>query len=263
MRIDNNNQQPSSNSFDKIFKDSASKEAKMFFAGARAMMEALQAIPSDQHAAMLARKNQQHIMAVLLAGKLKAQEIKRQEALVLAQYCQIDKAKFRSFIFDVPAIDGNGRAVDANGELLEDDNFKPIPGKDNPGWPQCHISRIDSEEEISLEKYNSLSPEEKKKYSRYRTLTVKSSLNTPIFQVRSFDCELVEELIRRDIAIGDPVNKRYSKEAACRKEDGERGELWMYRETIQSALAETFCQHGADSCPLLSSTGYSASTEQK
>lgn len=239
--IDNTNNTEAT--INRVFEDPNSKESKAFFAGARALMSALTEIPSDQHGPLLAFENQQHIMAVLARGAQLRQERKRQEALTLVEYCQIDKAKLRGFIFDAPAIDDEGRAVDANGELLEDDNYNPLPRKTNPGWSECTAYRLDSGEEISLEEYNSLSPEEKEDYGRYKTLTVKSTLNKPMFHIRSSDRELIEALIRRDILIGDPVIKRYQKAVFDHGEDDEFDDLWLYRDVIFEALSELNLQH--------------------
>lgn len=239
--IDNTNNTEAT--VNRVFENPSSRESKAFFAGARALMSALREIPSDQYGPLLAFENQQHIMAVLACGAQRRDERKRQEALTLVKYCRIDKAKLRGFIFDAPAIDNEGRAVDANGELLEDDNYNPLPGKTNPGWSECTVYRLDSEEEISLEEYNSLSSEEKEDYGRYKTLTVKSTLNKPMFHIHDFDRELVEALIHHDILIGDPVIKRYQKVVFDYSESEEFDDLWPYRSVILKALSELSLQH--------------------
>lgn len=239
--IDNTNNTEAT--VNRVFENPSSRESKAFFAGARALMSALREIPSDQYGPLLASENQQHIMAILARGAQLRQQRKRQEALTLVEYCQIDKAKLRGFIFDAPAIDDCGRAVNADGELLEDDNYNPLPGKVNPGWSECTVYRIDSGEEISLEGYNALSPEEKEDCGRYKTLTVKSTLNKPMFHIHDFDRELVEALIHRDILIGDPVNKRYHKVVFDHSEGEEFDDLWSYRSVILKALSELSLQH--------------------
>lgn len=237
---------------ERAFDDPNSKESKAFFAGARAIMAALEEISADQHAQMLAFKNQQHIMAVLATGKHQREERKRQEALVLVGYCHIDKAKLRGFLFDAPAISDDGRAMGVNGEFLEDENYTPIPGIVNPGWPECTIYNIDSGEKIGLEKYNQLLPEEREQYSRYKTLTFRSSSNRPTIQIHDFDHEIIEELIRRDIMIGDPVNDRYFNEAIMDREDKEPGALYGFRNVILEALTDLGPQmHRHDDVPLV------------
>ncbi len=241
----------------RAFEDPGSKESKVFFEGARAIMAALEEIPADQHACLLAHKNQQHIMAVLLMGRHQRKKRKRQEARILMQNYDISKAELRGFIFDAPSINDDGRAMDANGEFLEDENFQLLPGKVNPGWPERIIYNLDSGEEISPEKYNQLSDEEKGKYGRYRTLTFRSASNQPVMRMRSIDIELVGELISRDIAIGDPVNDRYSAEIATEQGDARSGFLHEFRDVIIESLADLGPQmmHSTDFAAMLNLAG--------
>ena len=191
--------------------DLDSPRAKGFFEGARAMMMALEAMPADERSRALAYKNRKHIIALLLESERRQQARRHQEACLLLDYYSIDKAQARAFIFDVPAIDDiTGRAMDRAGNFIEDENFKLLPGKTNPGYPNSVIYNCDTNQEISQSEYNQLSAEEKENYGRYRVLTVTSPSGKPAVEIRSFDRELMTELIRRDIAILDPdVIERY------------------------------------------------------
>lgn len=231
--------------------DLSSQRSKGFFDGARAMMTALETMSSEERSWALARKNQQHIIALLLESEKRQQARRHQEACLLLDYYSINKEQMRAFIFDVPAIDDlTGKAMDGEGNFIEDEKFELLSGKTNPGYPNAIIYNYDTDQKISQSEYNALSAEEKEeKYGRYRILTITSPSGKPALEIRSFNHELMAELIRRDIMIGDTeVNKRYLKMNARVYFKDEASnvprEFCNYEQVIASALKECECLYG-------------------
>lgn len=224
--------------------DLTSQRSKGFFDGARAMMTALETMSADERSQALAHKNQQRIVALLLESERRQQVRRQREARLLVDYYPIDREQLRAFVFDVPAVDvSTGRAMDDEGNYLEDENFNLLPGKTNPGWPIYIVYQYVTDQKISRSEYEALSAKEKRDYDYVRTLIVTSSLGKPALEVRSSNYELVAELIRRDILVGDPeVNRRYeamvSRVYLGNMEANVSDEFYFHANTIQQALME-------------------------
>ena len=215
-----------------------SREARAFFEGARSMMSALQLAPASEYPSILSTSNQQHIIALLVQSDEQQRARRRKDAQQMLKHYDVDKMSFLAFIFDLPKINMLGQAVDKNGEPLEDQMFRPLPGKTHDGWPDRKIEHRETDREITRAEYLVLSEDEQYEYSylRYFNLTLNGK---PSFRISSSDHYIMEELIRQSILINDPeINNRYLTEIYCDAETETVGRLYSYRDAIISAFDE-------------------------
>lgn len=229
-----------------------SPETRAFFEGARSMITALQLAPSSEYATMLSTSNQQHIIALLVQSCDQQRARRRKDAQQMLKLYDVDKMSFLAFVFDLPDINTEGRAIDKDGFVLEDAMFRLLPGKSHDGWPDRKIEHDQTEQEITRDEYMALSDYEQQEYSyrRYFYLTLNGK---PAFRICSSDTYVMEELIHQSILIGDPdINRRYLTEIYSSAEDEEVGRLYAYRGIIISALSElNENSHQASIAPML------------
>lgn len=215
-----------------------SREARAFFEGARSMMTTLQLAPASDYPSILSTSNQQHIIALLVQSDEQQRARRRKDAQQMLKLYDVDKMSFLAFIFDLPKINMLGQAVDKNGEPLEDQMFRPLPGKTHDGWPDRKIEHRETDREITRAEYLVLSEDEQYEYSylRYFNLTLNGK---PSFRISSSDHYIMEELIRQSILINDPeINNRYLTEIYCDAETETVGRLYSYRDAIIGAFDE-------------------------
>lgn len=227
--------------FNRYLQSPQSLEARAFFEGARSMMTALQLAPASDYPSMLSTSNQQHIIALLVQSDEQQRARRQHDVQQLLRLYDYDKLKLLAFIFDLQKINQNGQAVDETSEPLEDDMFRPLPGKTQPGWPDYKIEHHHNDEYITRDKYLALSEEDQQDYTHHRYFHLRLA-GEQALRICSSDYYLMAELIRQTILIGDPgINRRYLTEIYCSAETESVGKLYEYRDVIISAINELSC----------------------
>lgn len=223
-------------SVSRYLRDPKSKEAAAFFEGARAIMAALQLMPTNEYVSALSVRNNQHIIALLVRSEEQQQARRRNDVREILKIYDVDKLGFAAFIFDLPRINQNGQATDPDGTPLEDEMFRLLPGKTHEGWPLYKITHHETGTEISRAEYLALSENAQDDYcyNRYFDLT---KYGRPALRICNTDRYMMEELIRNTILINDhPINKRILTEIYY--SDTSVGKLYNYRRTVLDTFGE-------------------------
>lgn len=134
---------------------------------------------------------------------------KRSEARAMLEYYGVDKVQFNCMMFDCMFIDEQGREIDYDDEPVEN----PVDHNPYPSTDLFHTDDGDIEEVP----YVTLTNSEGDCYKVYKN---------------EEDRPFIDELLTQVIAIGDPINARYEKEAQS------GGMLEEYGDVIRKALAD-------------------------
>lgn len=127
-----------------------------------------------------------------------------------------------------------------------------LDGMEDLGWSNYEIKHKETGARILRAAYLAMSEEERHKHTYRRFLSIKVSDGWSNL-VSTDDTEIVEEMIKQLIAIGDPeVNRRFQL-----KSEDENGYLRQFRDTITNAIAElkkgpkqsVFAPHSATKTP--------------
>lgn len=200
------------------------------------------------------------ILGQVIAKSAEIEARRRREANIIMTKFGIDKPTSRAMIFDCASIDDDGFETDENGKAIEDANYRIKPGKQHRQWDKFIGVHKKTNREITADEYNQLSAEERKNYTRVRYFDIVDDNGDPVSRVYSDESGYMKELIRRDIAIGDPINRRYNisygvadpNAPADDPEHNRTGLLRKYHSTISGAMLETkYKEHAAEVTPML------------
>lgn len=188
---------------------------------------------------------------------------RRTQARIIATKFGVSKVQFRGMTFNKAHINDNGYETDTNGTPIEDSEYKLIEHDENGNptgfqrqeW-QYYIG-VHKEKGISIskEQYDSLSDDERKNYKKVRYFDILDDNGDPVQRVFDDDAGYMKELLRDDIAIGDPINRRYLTELGVKHTENEQtGSLRRYHSTISAAMLETrYKEHDGTVTPMLTS----------
>lgn len=200
------------------------------------------------------------ILGQVIAKSAEIEARRRREANIIMTKFGIDKPTSRAMIFDCASIDDDGFETDENGKAIEDSNYRIKPGKQHRQWDKFIGVHKKTNREITAEEYTQLSADERKEYTRVRYFDIVDDNGDPVSRVYSDESGYMKELIRRDIAIGDPINRRYNisygvadpNAPADDPEHNRTGLLRKYHSTISGAMLETkYKEHAAEVTPML------------
>ena len=200
------------------------------------------------------------IIGQVIAKSAEIEARRRREANIIMTKFGVDKPTSRAMIFDCASMDDDGFETDENGKAIEDANYRIKPGKQHRQWDKFIGVHKKTNREITAEEYNQLSAEERKNYTRVRYFDITDDNGDPVSRVYSDESGYMKELIRRDIAIGDPINRRYDISIGVRNDEApvadivsnRNGLLRKYHSTITGAIAETkYKEHAAENTPML------------
>lgn len=226
-----------------LFMDHKSKEAAAFFEGARAIMSTLQLMPAEEYASALSVRNNQHIIALLVRGEEQQQARRRNDARELLKIYDVDELKFAAFLLDLPKVNENCQAIEPDGTLLEDEMFRPLPGKTHNGWPFYKITHFETDSELSRAEYLTLNEDTQDEYCYRRYFDLTGRYGRPALRISDTDQYLMQELIRRLILTNNRrINLRLALEVHYFEDTV--GKLYRYRDTIQDAFDELYEQSG-------------------
>ena len=200
------------------------------------------------------------ILGQVIAKSAEIEARRRREATIIMTKFGLDKPTARAMIFDKAKISDDGFEVDDQNNPVEDINYQLIQGKKHRPWPHFIGVHKKTNREITADEYNRLSAEERQEYSRVRYFDIKDDDGNPVTRVYSDEAGYMKELIGRDIAIGDPINRRYLTSLGVRNPDApaldeghnDTGLLRRYHSTITAAMLTTkYKEHAAEVTPML------------
>ncbi len=224
------------------------------------------------------------IMGQVISENVRIEQRRRQEARVIATKFGYKKSNFRGMTFDCEYINDDGYETDENGEPLHDAQLKYADGeygnrsKYHRPWKQFIGIHKVTRKEITADEYNALSESERTNYNRVNFMDIVNDRGEPVQRVYADDAGYMKELLRDDIAIGDPINRRYITSIGKKMTDeelaefekkyhvhipknskvfiNEDGPLRRYHSVISNSLLETkYKEHDASITPMLTAQG--------
>lgn len=206
-------------------------------------------------AGSLGHTGESSIMGQVIIGNSTIESRRRTEARIMITKFGYSKSDFRGMTFDTDKINDNGIETDAYGKEIQDDQYRMLPGHKHTPW-QSYIGRHSvTGEEISKEAYDALDPVERHQYRKVKYFHIKDDAGNVVQTVYDDDAGYMKELLNDDIAIGDPIVRRYLTEIGVARAEGEKtGILRKYHSTITNAiLSSNYKVHDASVTPMLTS----------
>lgn len=209
----------------------------------------------------LGQDGESSIMGQVIIENSTIENRRRTEARIIATKFGVSKVAFRGMVFDKAHINDNGYETDANGTVIEDEQYNLIE-YDKNGKPtnfkreqwQLYIGvHKKTGDRITKEEYDSLSDADRANYNRVRYMIIPDDNGDPVQYVYETDAGYMKELLRDDIAIGDPINLRYASEIGVAHTANEKtGAMRRYHSTISDALRD-YKEHDAAMTPMVTS----------
>lgn len=210
-------------------------------------------------ASSLGHLGEASIIGQVIDRSVQIETRRRREALVVANKFGYSKAEFRGMVFDKARINDDGYEEDENGQVIEDADYNLLPGKKHRSWDKYIAIHKTTNKEITKEDYLRLNPDQRNEYKKVRYMEIKDDEGDVIQKVFDDDAGYMKELLRQDIAIGDPINVRYLNEIGLARQPSEytglaaqyahtdrSGILRRYHSTITAAMLESkYAEHNA------------------
>ncbi len=226
-------------------------------------------------AGALGHTGESSIMGQVIVENSKIETRRRTEARIMANKFGIRKAYMRGMTFDKAYINDNGYETNENGIPIEDDQYRLITtdANGNPTnfkrqeWQHYIAVHKTTGNEITKAEYDALGTDERNAYRKVRYFDITNDSGEMVQRVFEDDAGYMKELLRDDIAIADPINRRYLTSIGVAHSDKEStGILRRYHSTIAAAMLETsYKEHAAEVTPMITSqanSGYITSIGQ-
>lgn len=223
----------------------------------------------------LGHNGESSIMGQVIVNSSMIENRRRSEARIIATKFGVSKTQMRGMTFDKAYISDSGYETDKNGNVIEDSQYRLIEydkdgnptGYQRQKWQHYIGVHKKTGAEITKEEYDALSASEQDNYKKVRYFDILDDNKNPVQRVYEDDAGYMKELLRDDIAIGDPINRRYLTEIGVKHADGEAtGILRRYHSTISAAMLETkYKEHAAEVTPMITAqanAGYITSIGQ-
>ncbi len=215
----------------------------------------------------LGHNGESSIMGQVIYNSSVIENRRRGEARIIATKFGVSKTQMRGMTFDKAFINDNGYETDENGVVIEDDQYNLLEKYKDRHKPWQYYIAVNkkTDREITREEYDAL-PEVSRKnnlgeievegkdlYRKVRYFDILNDDGKPVQRVFEDDAGYMKELLRDDIAIGDPINIRYLTEIGVAHAPGEKtGQLRRYHSTISAAMLETkYKEHSAEVTPMI------------
>lgn len=201
------------------------------------------------------------IMGQVIVGNSTIENRRRSEARIMMTKFGVDKTKFRAMVYNKASISDNGRETNEDGVEIEDTEYQLIThdangnptGYQRRKWPHYIVVDKKTGEQIDKDRYLAMDAEAQKAYKEVRYYDILNDDKDPVQRVFFDDAGFMKELLRDDIAIGDPINRRYLTAAGVNEYDTSKtGELRKYHSTIAAAMIESrYKEHAAGVTPMV------------
>lgn len=193
------------------------------------------------------------IMGQVIVGNAQFEARRRSEARIIINKFGIKKPQFRAMIYDKAGMNDNGYALNKEGKVVENDQYRLLPGEHYDEWQDYIWYDSASGKELTRAEYDALAPSARAPYKRVRYFDITDDNNKLIQRVYEDDAGYMKELLTDDINIGDPINRRYLTSIGVKHAEGEEtGILRRYHSTITAAmLASKYKEHAAEVTPMI------------
>jgi len=208
-------------------------------------------------AGSLGHTGESSIMGQVIIGNSTIENRRRTEARIMITKFGINKPGFRGMAFDTDHINDNGIETDADGNEIQDDQYRMLPGYTHTPWQQYIARHKTTGAEITKDEYDNLGEVERSQYRKVKYFDIKDDAGNVVQRVFDDDAGYMKELLNDDIAIGDPINDRYLTEIGVAHAQGEKtGILRKYHSTITGAINTTgYNEHNAANSMMVTSQG--------
>lgn len=222
------------------------------------------------------------IMGQVIMRSAEIEARRRREAGIVITKFGVNKGAYRGMLLDKARINDDGIEEDENGVEIEDSQYRYKPGMENRHreWGQYIWVDPNNNVEKTRAEYDALSASEQKKYSKVRYMDIRDDAGDVIQRIYDDDAGYMKEMLRNDIMIGDPINRRYAAEIGNKRYDNNydavaaryqhldrTGMLRRYHSTIAAALIEAgYSEHAAEFTQMLKAqidNGYVGSVGQR
>lgn len=206
----------------------------------------------------LGHNGESSIMGQVIIGNSNIENRRRAEARVMINKFGMEKHKqqLRGMVFDKQYINDDGFATNERGELIEDDQYNLLSGKQYTPWQSYIGVHKLTGKEITKEQFDALSEDERKAWTKVRYFDITNDDKKDVQRVFEDDAGYMKEILADDIAIADPINRRYLVEiGVAKKPDEKNGMVRRYHSTVRTALDSTgFKDHAAGVTAMLTSS---------
>lgn len=218
-------------------------ERKAFFDGFRAAMSVLASTNPAEYAHVLNHRSDEWI--TYLIAQLENQQISDHQATIshIIDRYGYDKAMFRAFMLGYESVNDDGIELKPGTITpVEDNCFRLLDGQAHHPYRNCIlINCLDHSATIPYDVYTTLPQAERQNWAPDASWFDINHRGARIIRVRNIDDVYIQELLRRDIATGDPIIDRYICEtgSACiHKNYLAPGRLHTYRDIVADAIAD-------------------------
>ncbi len=189
------------------------------------------------------------IMGQVIAKNVEIEDRRRREARVISNKFGMKKhkAELRGINLGFKVND-DGYAVDENGNVVEDAQYRLLPGKHRIAWDRFVAVDETTGDEIDCTEYVKLSAAEQARFTKkINYFDITNDKKQAVQRVHADDAGYMKELLLDDIAIADPINQRYMLSIGVNnRPDGQNGILRSYHSTMTNALHSTgYKEHDA------------------
>ncbi len=220
------------------------------------------------------------IMGQVIKRSAEIEERRRAEARIVTTKFGVNKGAYRGMLLDKARVNDDGFEEDENGNQIEDSQYRyrDKDGNDTSSkhrdWNQYIGVHKKNGTEITKAQYDALSPSARSEYKKVKYMDIKDDDGDVVQRVYDDDAGYMKEMLRKDIAIGDPINRRYASEIGLKLPDSEiarlqlkypdidwsivnntvnkTGKLRRYHSTIAGALQESkYAEHAAEFTAML------------
>ncbi len=157
-------------------------------------------------------KGEKTIIAQVVKRSADIEAKRRAEAAIVINKFGYTK-EFRNMMFDRRYMNDNGFATDANGNEVEDENYRPLDGATVEKWHK-YIYVDGRNHQIDRTKGDSMSDKqlEAKGIRKVRYADITDDNGNVVSHVYEDDAGYVKEMIMNDMLISDPIARRYATE---------------------------------------------------
>lgn len=204
----------------------------------------------------LGHNGESSIMGQVIQGNSAIENRRRTEARIMINKFGMEKHKqeFRWMVLD-KKVNDDGFAIDRRNEVIEDDQYNLLPGKQYAHWDRYIGVHKKTGDEITKEQYDHLSDTERDQYRKVKYFDITDDHGNDVQRVFEDDAGYMKELLTDDIMIADPIAQRFLAEIfVSRDPNRPDGKLRRYHSTIRTATDTGGINgHGAGITPLLTS----------
>ncbi len=187
----------------------------------------------------LGHNGESSIMGQVIIGNSNIENRRRTEGRIMINKFGMEKHKgeLRGMIFDINKINDEGFATDEFGNVIEDDQYRLLEGKQYTSWQRYIGVHKQTGKEITKEEYDGLSDSERSNYKKVRYFDITDDHGVEVQRIFEDDAGYMKEILADDVYISDPIVRRFSTQIGVAKNDDENdGILRRYHSTIRSAM---------------------------